>query len=274
MKRTLDLTPTHGEMLKPRELIDLNGAGPLTLQDRRVFNELVQNAWGQDLGNAGHWFEIDTVHLHEATYRSNRLGQTLERLMRTICTVTSDDGLTELRTPLLSSNELKMTANGGTLRYKITEEMAGLLKDSTIFAKLDKEVMRSFSSKYAYSLYEAVARRVRMRQTKETFTIDQMRDLLGVESGKLSDYKNLNTRAIQPALTEVNAMSDLSVGIFPIKEGRTYTGFVMGWNRKSIPENIEATKERGRHHAGRYARHKDTHETIVDRDTSDIIESQ
>jgi len=31
-------------MLKPRELVDLSGAGPLTLQDRRVFNELVQNA--------------------------------------------------------------------------------------------------------------------------------------------------------------------------------------------------------------------------------------
>lgn len=273
MKRTLDLTPTHGEMLKPRELIDLNGAGPLTLQDRRVFNELVQNAWGDGLGKAGHWFQIDTGQLREATGSNVRLSTSLERLMRTICTITSEDGQTELRTPLLSSNELKTTLNGGTLRYKITEEMAGLLKDSTIFAKLDKEVMRSFSSKYAYSLYEAASRRVRMRQTKEVLSIDQMRDLLGVEDGKLSTYRNLNTRAIQPALTEVNAMSDLNVGIVPKKDGRKVVGFVMGWNLKDVPGKIEATKERNRHRAGRKSRSEGTHEVVVDRDASDVLES-
>lgn len=275
MKKTLDLTPTDGEMLKPRELIDLNGAGPLTLQDRRVFNELVQHAWGQHLGTAGHWFQIDTGKLRDATDRNGRLATSLERLMRTICTITSEDGKKELRTPLLSSNELTTSLNGGILRYKITEEMAGMLRDSTIFAKLDKEVMRSFSSKYAYSLYEAVSRRVRMRQTKEAFTIDQMRDLLGVENGKLTTYRNLNNRAIQPALTEVNAMSDLSVGIVPTKEGRKVVGFLMGWNLKSVPENIEATKERGRHRVGRKARQQGTDEKLVtssDLDTSSVIE--
>ena len=39
MKKSLDLKPLPGEMLKPRELIELNGTGPLSLQDRRVFNE-------------------------------------------------------------------------------------------------------------------------------------------------------------------------------------------------------------------------------------------
>ena len=263
MTRVLDLTPIAGEMLKPGELVDLQGTGPLTLQDRRVFNELVDNAWGPDLGKGGHWFEIDTGKLRNATQRNSRLTTSIERLMRTICTVTSKDGKTELRTALLSSNELRTTPNGGTFRYKLTEELAGLLNDSTIFAKLDKEVMKSFSSKYAFSLYEAIARRVRMRRFMESLTMQELRELLGVEDGKLTTYKNLNIRAIQPALIEVNTMSDFQVSIEPKKTGRSVAGFLMGWNMKGTTGRIEAQKERGRPSVGRKARRDGVVETIT-----------
>lgn len=267
MKKTLELTPTAGEMLKPRELVDLHGAGPLTLQDRRVFNELVQNAWGPDLGKGGQWFEIETGKLRDATNRNTRLTASLERLMRTICTVVSDEGNTELRTPLLSSNELRTTGSGGTLRYKLTEELAELLKDSTIFAKLDREVMRSFSSKYAFSLYEAIARRVRMRRFMESLSIQELREVLGVEDGKLTSYKNLNLRAIQPALTEVNAITDFQVSIEPQKKGRKVTGFLMGWNMKDEAGKIEARKERDRPRVGRETRLEGTSEAIITDDS-------
>jgi plasmid replication initiation protein len=266
MTRVLDLTPIAGEMLKPRELVDLQGIGPLTLQDRRVFNELVDNAWGPDLGKGGHWFEIDTGKLRDATQRNSRLTTSIERLMRTICTVTSKDGKTELRTALLSSNELRTTPNGGTFRYKLTEELAGMLNDSTIFAKLDKEVMKSFSSKYSFSLYEAVARRVRMRRFMESLTMLELRELLGVEDGKLTTYKNLNLRAIQPALLEVNAMSDFQVSIVPKKQGRAVVGFLMGWNMKDTKNRIEAQKERNRPSVGRKARQKNNTEAVVEDD--------
>jgi len=254
MKKSLELTPGHGEMLKPKELLELHGAGPLTLQDRRVFNELVQNAWGPQLGQAGNWFEIDTGRLRDATDRNTRLALSVERLMRTICTVVSDDGARELRTALLSSNEITTTANGGILRYKFTEELAAMLKDSTIFAKLDLEVMRSFSSKYAYSLYEAVSRRVRMKRFTETFSISELRELLGVEDGKLMIYKNLKVRAIQPALTEVNAITPYQVSIVPQKKGRKVVSFIMGWNLKDEPGMQEAYREMQRPRVGRKSR--------------------
>lgn len=265
MKKTLELTPTAGEMLKPRELVDLHGAGPLTLQDRRVFNELVQNAWGPDLGKGGRWFEIDTGQLREAADSNERLTASLERLMRTICTVVGEGGRAELRTPLLSSNELRTTANSGTLRYKLTEELAELLRDSIIFAKLDREVMRSFSSKYAFSLYEAIARRVRMRLFMERFSTQELREVLGVEEGKLTSYKNLNLRAIQPAVAEVNALADFDVGIQPLKVRRKVVGFQVGWSMKSKAGKAEAQRERQRPRVGRGVRHEKTTEAIVDR---------
>jgi plasmid replication initiation protein len=272
MTRVLDLTPIAGEMLKPRELVDLQGTGPLTLQDRRVFNELVDNAWGPELGKGGHWFEIETGKLRNATERNSRLTTSIERLMRTICTVTSKDGKTELRTALLSSNELLTTTNGGIFRYKLTEELAGMLNDSSIFAKLDKEVMKSFSSKYAFSLYEAIARRVRLRQFMENLTMQELRDLLGVEDGKLTTYKNLNLRAIQPALIEVNAMSDFQVSIEPKKTGRSVAGFLMGWNMKGTTGRIEAQKERGRPSVGRRSRQNSSTEAVLDDGRPEALE--
>ena len=57
------LSPYQGEMLKPKELIEVKGQGKLTLQDRRIFNKLIENAWGPKLAEPGTWFEIDTASL-------------------------------------------------------------------------------------------------------------------------------------------------------------------------------------------------------------------
>ena len=261
-KRTLDLTPQAGEMLKPKELIELRNTGALTLQDRRVFNKLVENAWGPNLGKPGHWFEIRTAELRDATDRNKRLSDCIERLMQTICVAVDEVGEVETRTPLLSSNKLDVQVNNGIFRYKFTEELADLLKDSTIFAKLDLEVMRSFRSKYAFSLYEAVARRVRMKRFTENLTIDELRNILGVEEDKLDDYSNLNKYAIQPALTEVNAITPYTVSILPQKHGRKVVSFIMGWETKTEEQLKAAYAEMNRHSAGRKARGTDSVDVV------------
>jgi plasmid replication initiation protein len=266
MKKTLELTPAEGEMLKPRELIELQGTGALTLQDRRVFNKLVDNAWGPKLGAQGHWFEIATGDLRDDTDRNARLRDSITKLMQTICTVIEEDAdgqpIAVHRTPLLSSNTFDIHKNRGTFRYRFTEELSELLKDSTIFAKLDKETMRSFRSKYAFSLYEAVARRIRMRAFMEELTVDELRELLGVEEGKLIGYGNLNKFAIKPAVTEVNAISDFAVTIQPKKKGKKVVSFLMGWNLKDNAGKQAAYAERQRHSAGRTSRQTNTVETL------------
>ena len=47
--KTTDLKPFDGQMIKPNELIEIKGTGPLTLADRRIFNVLLNNAWGLSL---------------------------------------------------------------------------------------------------------------------------------------------------------------------------------------------------------------------------------
>ena len=52
-RRTLNLVPGDGEMLKPAELIDIDGATGLTLHARRLYNQLIAKAFGPDMGKEG-----------------------------------------------------------------------------------------------------------------------------------------------------------------------------------------------------------------------------
>jgi hypothetical protein len=261
--RTVEHKPAQGEMLKPAELIELRGTGPLTLQDRRVFNLLIENAWGPDIANPSKVFTIATADLRVGGETPARLADTVERLMRVIVKTQDADG-GETRLQLLSTNTIKTTANAGTLSYSFPPRLAELVKDSTIFAKLDLEVMRSFSSKYAFALYESVSRRVRLRyKFTEEMTLEGMRDLLGVEAGKLSPFKNLWRKAIEPALTEVNAITPYLVTIVPRKEGRKVVGFVWSWSVKDVDGMKQAYTELQRPKVGRKERLEGTVEVSV-----------
>lgn len=259
-KKALELTPHQGEMLKPKELIEVRNAGKFTLEDRRVYNALVEKAWGPKLGDAKHKFEVPTGELRPLVGDNQRLKDTLRTLMTTLIEV--DDGDNWKATQLLGTAELTTNNNSGVVRFTFPPMVVDLLKDSTIFAKLDLEVMRSFRSKYAFSLYEAIARRANMRRFTENLTMEDLRNILGVEAGKLDVYKNLNKYAIQPAIVEVNAQSPYTVSIVPVKKGRKVVSFIMGWETKSEEQLKAAYQEMQRHSAGRKARASGTTEHV------------
>ena len=52
--RSIDVATDPGQMVKPKELISIRGAGPLTLTDRRTFNVLLDHAWGKDILSPHH----------------------------------------------------------------------------------------------------------------------------------------------------------------------------------------------------------------------------
>ena len=129
--------------------------------------------------------------------------------------------------------------------------------------KLELEVLRAFSSKYALALYEAVARRVRLQHIcSERFDLDDFRELLGVEHNKLTTYGNLNQYAIKPALLEVNALSDFLVSAQPMKSGRRVIGVMIGWSVKDIEGRKTAYTELQRSRIGRRSRMAGTVEAI------------
>ena len=65
--------------------------------------------------------------------------------------------------------------------------MRGIIKQSSQFARLQKQVMFSFSGKYALALYEMVQKRGNLKyKISEEFPLDRFRSLLGVEAGQVA----------------------------------------------------------------------------------------
>ncbi len=251
---TLDARPTKTSLIKPGELVDLVEMTPLTLADRRIYNQLIAHAWARIGEPIEHVIpKRDLRGNHNA---NDRIGESIERLMAAIVKVrVVVNSKSEIqRVQLLGGNTEQETPDG-MIRYEFPAKLRKIIKESTIFARLQKEVMFALSSKYALTLYEMVQKRGNMTAKNfEDFTLAEFRELLGIPRGKLPMWGTLHQRAIAPAIREVSALSDYQVTIEPLKAGRKVTGVRLSWMRKDVEGVGVAWSELQRSKIGRRAR--------------------
>ncbi|MFQ8433227.1 replication initiation protein [Amaricoccus sp. W119] len=230
--RTIEARPTAESLIKPGELVDLIEVTPLSLTDRRIYNQLLENAWEAIDKPVTH---VIAKSVLRGSHNSNdRIGDSIERLMSAIVKVAVNwDGEAAVERVQLLGGNLEGLRSDGMLEYEIPARLRKIIGNSTVFARLQREVMFALSSKYALTLYEMVQKRGNLRwKASERFGLEQIRGILGVPKGKLSSWSNLRLRAIDPAVTEVNALSDFLVEIEPIKTGRAVTHVELRWWRK------------------------------------------
>ena len=252
--RTMDARPTDDSMIKPGELVDLVEMTPLTLADRRIYNQLIAHAWDKIDQGIEHVIKKRELAGNHNGY--DRVGESVERLMAAIVKVrVVREGEPAIeRVQLLGSNTEYETPDG-QLRYEFPAKLRRIIRESTIFARLRLEVMFALSSKYALALYEMVQKRGNLATvTHEEFSLREFRDLLGIPKGRLPIWGNLHQRAIAPAVKEVTALSDYEVAVEPIKTGRKVTGVRLSWSRKNTEAVHLVWNELQRPRVGRRAR--------------------
>lgn len=230
--RTIEARPSAESLIKPGELVDLIEVTPLTLSDRRIYNQLLENAWEAIDKPVTHL--IAKAMLRGSHNSNDRIGDSLERLMSAIVKVAVDwDGEPAVERVQLLGGNVEGLRSDGMIEYEIPARLRKIIGNSTVFARLQREVMFALSSKYALTLYEMVQKRGNLRwKASERFGLDQIRGILGVPKGKLTSWSNLRLRAIDPAVAEVNALSDFLVEIEPIKTGRAVSHVELRWWRK------------------------------------------
>jgi hypothetical protein len=243
----------------------------LTLQDKRVLNLLIENAGTQIA--ADQWHEIALLKLRGPRRKgSERVADSLKRLMTTLVEVPGPDinGLeTIVTTVLLSENVRTINEDDprSVLRYKFTGSLRDIVTKSQHWGRLKAHVLFAFSSKYAMALYEALCLRINLRVSEQRFTVDEFRRLLDVPSGKLKEPFNLKKWALDPAILEVNALSDFKVEVEMIRDGGMQRGkligFRMTWDRKTKDEWDAVLAELLRPKVGRKARISGTVEEIL-----------
>ncbi|WP_024772319.1 replication initiation protein [Aquimarina macrocephali] len=265
--RTLDVKSTSGTIVKPGELVDVVEVTPLTLNDRKIYNLLVDNA-KQDIAKPV-LHSIDKEALRLSRKSDERVDSSIMRLMGAIAHIkTKQNGESAtLRVQLLGKN-IEHERNDGKFYYSFDPDLRDALNDSTVFARLKKNVMLSFKGKYGLALYEMVEKRINMNKSQETFSVQEFRNLLGVPKNKLTTWYNLRTRAIEPAQMEVNQLSptfrvEIEGKSTPGK-GREITHILLKWWHTSSDGQDESVKELTYSKQGRKARRNGTVEQIVD----------
>lgn len=123
----------------------------------------------------------------------------------------------------------------------------------------------AFSSKYSVSLYEHISQWTGLsRKSCQDLTLEEFRDLLGVEEGKYAAFGALNKHVIKQTVMELNALASFSVTVVPVKTGKRVTHIRVGWWQKEKDELDAAWREVHRSKVGRKARIAGTATTVTD----------
>lgn len=264
MSQTLAQKTNHTGFPKAGELIEITGAHALAAADRATLNLLYQHAHDSGrLGEPDAEWELPMSALRLSKHESNdRAKDCLERLMRVVVQVPLPDARTGepriVLTPLfeffdLSADETRADA---TVRYGVPKKLRPVLVRSNRWGRIKAEVVCAMTSKYAMALYELVQLRSSLDRCIEQFSLERFRDLLGVPPGKLTRGPDFERRVVEPAVLEVNGLSDMGVKIelTRVHSRAPVTQVTLAWWRKEGDEFRAAYAERGRSKLGRMAR--------------------
>lgn len=199
-------------------------SGKLSLLQRKLSNVLLLNAYDTLTSRASHQIDARTL-CQMIGYNSNDM-ETLKQSLRGLAeTVAEWDMLDEKGqqewgvSSLLSYAKLK----AGVCEYSYSPALAEKLHDPKVFALINLNIQRRFTSGHALALYENCYRFVRTGSTG-WWPLDLFRRLMGVEGSKYYEsYKHLNAKIIKPAVSEVNKTSNITIKAETRKRGRTVT---------------------------------------------------
>jgi hypothetical protein len=134
--------------------------------------------------------------------------------------------------------------------------------ESNHWAILDRQTVFHLGSKYSVLLFQHIASLVNLdRVQSKTFTVPELRAVLGVTAGKLERFSNLMQKALAPAIAEINQLSRLTLTTTANKIGRTVASVTIGWQVKDDP--TAAKRELAAAKVGRAARRDGSPEAAV-----------
>ncbi|WP_082182024.1 replication initiation protein [Aestuariivita boseongensis] len=187
-------------------------SGKLTLLQRKLSNVLLLNAYDTLVSRTKHQIDARTLCMMVG-YNSNDM-ETLKQSLRSLAETTAEwDMLDENGrqewgvSALLSYAKL----SGGVCEYAYSPALAEKLHDPKVFALINLNIQRRFTSGHALALYENCYRFVRTGSTG-WWPIELFRRLMGVDgSAYYESFKHLNAKVIKPAVAEVNKTSNILI---------------------------------------------------------------
>ena len=137
-----------------------------------------------------------------------------------------------------------------------------MAEKSNHWAIMDRQTVFHLGSKYSVLLFQHISSLTSLKHvTSKTFSVPELRAMFGVPDGKLPRFADLNRRALEASIFEINHLSRLTLTATPNKIGRTVASVEIAWEVK--PDPTETKRELDRPKVGRKARRDGTAETPV-----------
>lgn len=252
---TLELSPGHREAIKPVELIKVTGHDGLTLNARRMITILWHAAHKQGV-EPGKRYTVEIDELKPDGHKGYEMVEEgIDALMRTVIQAYRPNG-SRVKVQFLGGNDMDSPDRpAGVLTYSFDAMLIELLQKSTIWGRIAIPILMAFTSKYALSLYENVSQVVNLEfKMTSDHSLDEFRQMLGVQPGKYKTFGELNKHVIKPAVQEVNALAPFNVTVLPVKRGKKVVAVKIGWWKKDSEGVKDAYAEVERPKVGRRAR--------------------
>lgn len=247
----------------------------MSLRGGKLFHLLIQIAGVRITDQVQH--KVTLATLNETFHSSvSELEALVEELHTTTLRLHLTDGNGRRFTksgPLLSDVEREdEDQTQAELRFEFSPAMRRAIANSTHWAVISRRAVMAFESRYALRLYTLLGLRAGLRKVSEEFSIEDLRELLGVPEGKLARWQDLKKWAIEPAVEEVSHLSGLKVMYMPIRRGRRIVGINLTWGVKDETGRVEALKELERPRVGRKARRSGSVETVEAEERAQLAE--
>ena len=196
----------------------------INLLQRRAFNVLLANAYDE--------LPVEEVHSIKVTELTEVLGfesrndkhlkESLKALMTCLVewNLLGKDKTQEWgATTLLASVEIK----NGICTYAYSPPLRKRLHNPKMYARISLSLQNQFDSKHALALYELCVDYLHFdRNYGETsfIPLDNFRKLMGLGDDKYPEFKDLRRYVLKPAITEINAKTDLQVSVESRRKSR------------------------------------------------------
>jgi hypothetical protein len=235
----------------PLPVIMVHVDGPYTALDRKLWVLLLHLGWDELLtrSKVGEWHEINEKELlrifsqYSGLKDRDKLWQSAERLARTVVQYLKGE-LNDKRwrgvSSLFFAEMQDKEERDGVFRYMFPPALVPILLEPGKFARLKVQFMLGLESKYAVTLYELVESVANQQHPSLECSVEQLRQWLKVPEGKLKQWGELWTRALMPALDEINRKSN--------EGGLNVTYEIIGGGKgrkvQGIRFNVEKTEQR------------------------------
>lgn len=239
----------NGRMVVKKHVATIHCSNKLSLLERKISNALLFHAFPNLKLHLVHEIKMDELkRLISANTRNHfALKEALKKLISTVLEWNLlEDGVPELEGWNASTILSSVSVSRGVIKYQYSELIKTLIIDPKVYGKINLTIQARFKSAYALALYENCSRYRGLPYTKN-IDILIFRKLMGVEEEKYTIFRDFNRRVLNPAISEINACSDIRVTPEITRLGRVVKSIKFKIEERSIKQRmgvpIHAQKE-------------------------------